>query len=68
MATAVMGNAAVSVGGQKHHLVLPGVRAQRPAMAEDYGLTAAPVFVVKINVAGVFFADRDVRYWNSPFL
>jgi hypothetical protein len=63
-----MGDAAVAVGGQKHHLIFPGVRAQRPAMAEDHGLTAAPVFVVKIDVAGVFFADRDVRHWNAPFL
>ncbi len=27
MAAAVMGDAAVSAGGQKHHLVFPGVRA-----------------------------------------
>jgi hypothetical protein len=37
-------------------------------MAEDHGLTAAPVFVVKIDGAGVVFADRDVRHGNSPFL
>ena len=38
MAAAVMGDAAISAGGQKEHLVFKGVRAQRPAMAEDDGL------------------------------
>jgi hypothetical protein len=56
MAAAVMGDAAVSVGGQKHHLVFPCVCAQRPAMAEDYGLSAAPVLVIDLSV--VFGCDR----------
>jgi len=38
-----MGDAAVAAGGQKKHLVLESVRAQRPAVAEDDGLTRAPV-------------------------
>jgi hypothetical protein len=42
MAAAVMADAAVAVGGQQGHLVFPGVRAQRPAMAEHHGLAAAP--------------------------
>src|SRR6266511_1119781 len=41
MPATVVGDTAVSAGGKKHHLVLPGVRAQRPAMAEDHGLFAA---------------------------
>src|SRR5665647_1976173 len=49
MAAAVMADAAVSVGAQKHHLVLPGVRAQRPAVAEDHGLATAPVLVVDLR-------------------
>ena len=68
MAAAVMGDAAVSAGGQKEHLVFQGVRAQRPAMAEDHGLSAAPVLVVELDVAGIFFADSNVRHRHSPFL
>ena len=60
VAAAIMGDAAVSVRGQKHHLVFPGIRAQRPAMAEDHGLPTAPVFVVEFDVVGIFFADSNV--------
>src|SRR5882672_1136882 len=43
MAAAIMGNAAVSVGGEEEHLVFKGVRRQRPTMAEDNRLTRAPI-------------------------
>src|SRR5450830_2183509 len=56
MAATVMGDAAVSARAQKHHLVFPGVRAQRPAMAEDHGLSAAPVLV--IDLCTVFRRNR----------
>src|SRR5262249_9927851 len=36
-------------GGQKEHLVFPGVRAQRPAVAENHGLSAAPVLVIDLR-------------------
>ena len=68
MAAAVMGDAAVAAGGQKHHLVFPGVRAQRPAVAEDDGLSAAPVLVVELDVAGIFLTDSNVWHWKSSFL
>src|SRR2546427_5174173 len=32
--------------GQEEHLILEGVRAQRPAVAEDDGLSLSPVLVV----------------------
>src|ERR1035437_8199164 len=53
---AIMGYRAKSTRGEKHHLVFPGVRAQRPAMTEDYGLTCAPVLVV--DCGSVFRRDR----------
>ena len=49
MAAAVVGDASVAVGGQKEHLVLEGVRAQRPAVAEDDGLPRSPVVVVDLR-------------------
>jgi hypothetical protein len=62
-----MRNAAVSLRGQEHHLVFPGVRAQGPAVAENYGLSRAPVLVVEIDVARIFLSDCDVWYRISPF-
>jgi len=41
VAAAVVGDAPVAAGGQKEHLVLEGVRAQRPAVAEDDRLTSS---------------------------
>jgi len=49
MASAVMGDAAVPSGAQKEHLVFPGIRAQRPAVAEHHGLSAPPVLVVDLR-------------------
>ena len=45
VAAAVVGDAAVAVGGQEEHLVVPGVGVERPAVAEDDGLSRAPVLV-----------------------
>ena len=44
-----MGDAAVAASGQKEHLVFEGVRAERPAMAEDDGLSGAPVLVIDLR-------------------
>ena len=64
VAAAVMGDAAIAAGGQEEHLVLEGVRAQRPAVAEDDGLSAAPVLV--IDLRAVFGRDRG--HWINSFL
>src|SRR5713226_1635911 len=56
MAAAVMRDAAISAVGQKQHLVFPGVRAQGPAMAENYRLSLAPVLIVDLRA--VFRPDR----------
>src|SRR5207247_10224850 len=67
VAAAVMGDAAVAAGSQKEHLVFPGVRAQRPAMTEDHGLSTAPVLVVQLDGFGIFFTDSNVWYIDRPF-
>ena len=41
VAAAVMGDAAIAAGSQKYHLVLPGVCAEWPAVAEHHGLATA---------------------------
>ena len=56
MATAVVGDAAVTLRGKEKHLPFPGVSVQRPAMAEYNWLTGAPIFV--IDLGSVFCGDR----------
>ena len=49
VAAAVMGDAAVAALRQEEHLVLEGVGAQRPAVAEDDRLPGTPVLVVDLG-------------------
>src|ERR1700682_266194 len=58
MAAAVMRDTAETFVGQKNHLVFPGICAERPAMAENDGLSLAPVLVVDLRA--VF--GRDLRF------
>src|SRR5262249_18413186 len=53
---AIVSDTAVSARGQKNHLVFPCVRAQRPAVAENHGLSLSPVLL--INVRSVFRRDH----------
>jgi hypothetical protein len=46
MPAAIMRDAAVALARKEEHLVFEGVRAERPAVAEDDGLTFAPVVVI----------------------
>src|SRR4029453_4709785 len=41
---------------EKQNLRVPVVRAQRPAMTKNDGLSFAPVFVIDLNVSSVFFS------------
>src|SRR5512133_189698 len=45
MTATIMRNATKTIRTQEYHLVLPGIRVQRPTMTEDYGLPIAPVFI-----------------------
>jgi len=56
VAAAVMGNASISVGSQKEHLIFKSVRREWPPMTENHGLSAAPVFVIYLGT--VFGANR----------
>src|SRR5437762_1696397 len=59
MTTAVVRNTSESVLTQENHLVFPCVRAQRPAVTEDYRLSLTPVFIV--DTRSVFCSyDRHV--------
>jgi hypothetical protein len=64
VAATVMGHAAVAAGGQKEHLVLKRIRAQRPTMTEDHRLPTTPVLIIYVDIAGVFLTDSDVWHGN----
>lgn len=52
MASAVVPDGAVAAGCNEHHLRLPGIGAERPAMAEQHGLPLAPALVVDLRSVG----------------
>src|SRR5262249_21584044 len=56
VAAAVVSDAPKAAGREEEHLVLKGIRAQGPAMAENHGLAHSPVLVVDLR--SVFGNDR----------
>ncbi len=55
VAAPVMGDDAIAVIEEEHHLRVPVIGAQRPAVAENNRLTRAPVLVK--NLGSVFGRD-----------
>src|SRR3569833_2750501 len=49
MAAAIEGHATKAVRRHEHHLVVPDICGERPAMADDDGCSAAPVLVVDLG-------------------
>src|SRR5882724_576686 len=60
----VMGDDAIAVIQEEHHLRVPIVGAQWPAVTEDDGLAFAPILVV--NLCAVVYGNRAHR--SDPFL
>ena len=52
VAAPVMGDDAIAVIEEEQHLRVPVIGRQRPAVAEDDGLTLAPVLVEDLNAVG----------------
>src|SRR5450755_270655 len=67
MAAPIMSDGTIAMGDEEHHLVVPGVGIERPAMAEDNGLPGAPVLVVEIDRHRVFFPNSKVWHERLPF-
>src|SRR5205085_6951021 len=66
MAASVMSDDAIAVVEEEQHLRVPVIGRQRPAVAEDDGLSFAPVFIIDVDVSSVFFSNGDV--WHNNFL
>src|SRR5262249_35249199 len=55
MAATIVRDTPIPTQAEKHHLVFPGIGAQRPAVAEDDRLSLAPVLVIDPRAV----AERD---------
>src|SRR5437016_5454808 len=67
VASSVMGDDAIAVFEEEQHLRVPVIGRKRPAVAEDEGLSFAPIFIIDIDVSSVFFSNCDVWHSGSPF-
>jgi len=67
-ASTVVGDDPVAGLQQDGKLFLPRSTAQWVSVDQDNGLPRAVVFVVKLDVARIFFSGCHVRHGVSPFL
>src|ERR1700751_3236758 len=56
MSAAVVSDNAIALIEEEHHLIVPIIGRERPAVAEHDGLTFAPVLVINFN--SVFRGNR----------
>jgi len=56
MSPPIMRDAAISARCEIEHLIFESIRGERPTMAENHGLSAAPV--LEIDLRAVFGRDR----------
>src|SRR5437764_14706769 len=67
MSAPISRNDAETFAEEKKHLRVPIIRRERPAVAEDDGLSFAPVFIIDVDVSSVFFPCGYVWHCSSPF-
>src|SRR5439155_15173565 len=57
VASSVMRDDAIALFEEEQHLRVPSIGRQRPAMAEDDGLSFAPIFIIDVDVRSVLLTD-----------
>src|SRR5205809_411405 len=60
MSASVMRDDAIALFEEEQHLRVPVIGRQRPTVAENDGLSFAPVFIKDVDVSSIFFSDGDV--------
>jgi hypothetical protein len=65
MSAPISRNDAETFAEEKKHLRVPIIRRQWPAVTEHNRLSAAPVFIIDVDVSSVFFSDGHV--WHKRF-
>src|SRR4051794_34598255 len=53
MSTSISGNNAIAFAKEKKHLRVPIIRRERPAVTKHNWLSAAPVFIIDVDVTSV---------------
>src|SRR5712691_10787476 len=67
MSAPISCNDAETFAEEKKHLRVPIIRRERPAVTEHDGLSAAPVFIIDVDVRSVLFSDGHVWHKRFPF-
>jgi hypothetical protein len=67
MSAPVTRNDAETLAEEKKHLRVPIIRRERPAVTEHNRLSAAPVFIIDVDVRSVFFSNGHVWHKRFPF-
>src|SRR5258708_1507782 len=68
VASSVMSDDAIPVFEEEQHLCVPIISRQRPTMAENNGLSFAPIFIIDVDVSSVFLSDSYMWHYNFSFL
>jgi hypothetical protein len=63
VSAAIMGDTAIAMRGQKEHLILESIRAQRPTVTEHDGLSCTPIVIIELRAV---LCDECAHYY-SPF-
>src|ERR1044072_2580963 len=67
MSTSISCNDTIAFAKKKKHLRVPIICRERPAVTEDDRLSAAPVFIIDLDVLSVFLSSCDVWHTKFPF-
>src|SRR5439155_18820598 len=67
MSAPINGDDPITLGEEEQHLRVPIVRTEWPAVAEHDRLSAAPIFVIDVDVSSVFFSYSYVWHDDFPF-
>src|SRR5678815_3488551 len=63
MSAPISRNDPIAVAKKKKHLRVPVVRRERPAVAKDNRLPAAPVLIIDVDLSSIFFSYGNV--WHK---
>jgi hypothetical protein len=61
----IVGDYAKALIDEEKHLRIPIIRGERPAMAENDGLTLAPILVVDFDARSILFPNNYA--WHGVF-
>src|SRR6266436_7872760 len=67
MSAPISRNDAIAFAEEKKHLRVPIICRERPAVTEHNRLSAAPVFIIDVDVRSVFLSNGHTWHKRFPF-